>query len=64
MAQQFELSSRRRSLQAGEWRLVAFGRIAVALLIAAAGAVHLYLRFDYFHRVHVIGALFLAKARR
>jgi hypothetical protein len=35
---------------------------AAALLIAAAGAIHLYLWFDYFHRVHVVGALFLVNA--
>jgi hypothetical protein len=33
-----------------------------ALLVSAAGALHLYLWFDYFHRVHVVGALFLANA--
>ena len=38
------------------------GRVATALLVAAAGAIHLYLWFDYFHRVHVVGALFLANA--
>lgn len=31
-----------------------------AALIAATGLVHLYLYFDFFHRVHVIGPLFLA----
>src|SRR5262245_54910394 len=36
-------------------------RVALALLVAA-GAIHLYLYFDYFHRVHVIGALFLINA--
>jgi hypothetical protein len=35
---------------------------AAALLVAAAGAIHLYLWFDYFHRVHVVGALFLLNA--
>ena len=39
-----------------------YGRVALALLVAAAGAVHLYLYFDYFHRVHVVGALFLVNA--
>jgi hypothetical protein len=34
-------------------------RIAGALLVVAAGAVHLWLYFDYFHVVHVVGALFL-----
>jgi hypothetical protein len=31
-----------------------------ALLVLTTGALHLYLWFDYFHRVHVVGALFLA----
>lgn len=35
---------------------------AAALLIAATGGIHLYLWFDYFHGVHVVGALFLANA--
>ena len=38
------------------------GRVALALLVAVAGAIHLYLYFDYFHRVHVIGVLFLVNA--
>ena len=37
-------------------------RVALALLVAAAGAIHLYLYFDYFHRVHVVGVLFLVNA--
>jgi hypothetical protein len=37
-------------------------RVALALLVASAGAIHLYLYFDYFHRVHVIGVLFLVNA--
>lgn len=32
------------------------------MLVLAAGAIHLWLYFDFFHRVHVIGALFLANA--
>lgn len=36
--------------------------MAAALLVAATGAIHLYLWFDYFHRVHVVGVLFLANA--
>lgn len=36
--------------------------MAAALLVAATGAIHLYLWFDYFHRVHVVGDLFLANA--
>jgi hypothetical protein len=39
-----------------------FARVALALLVAAAGAIHLYLYFDYFHRVHVVGVLFLVNA--
>jgi hypothetical protein len=35
-------------------------RLIAALLVAAAGAIHLYLYFDFFHRVRVIGALFVA----
>ena len=37
-------------------------RWATALLVAAAGAIHLYLYFGYFHRVHVVGVLFLVNA--
>jgi hypothetical protein len=37
-------------------------QVAAALLVAATGAIHLYLWFDYFHRVHVVGDLFLANA--
>lgn len=37
-------------------------QISLALLVVAAGAIHLYLYFDYFHRVHVIGVLFLVNA--
>ena len=37
-------------------------QISLALLVAAAGAIHLYLYFDYFHLVHVVGALFLVNA--
>ncbi len=39
-----------------------FARWDTALLVAAAGAIHLYLYFDYFHRVHVVGVLFLVNA--
>ena len=38
------------------------GQVAAGLLVATAGAIHLYLYFDYFHRVHVIGVLFLVNA--
>jgi hypothetical protein len=37
-------------------------QVVLALLVAAAGAIHLYLYFDYFHRVHVVGVLFLVNA--
>lgn len=37
-------------------------QISLALLVATAGAIHLYLYFDYFHLVHVVGALFLVNA--
>jgi hypothetical protein len=61
MAQYIDLSartsvSRRRAVGA------AAAQGAAALLVAAAGAIHLYLWFDYFHRVHVVGALFLVNA--
>jgi hypothetical protein len=36
--------------------------MGAAVLVAAAAAIHLYLWFDFFHRVHVVGALFLANA--
>jgi hypothetical protein len=42
--------------------MVRYARVALALLVAAAGAIHLYLYFDYFHRVHVVGVLFLINA--
>ena len=37
-------------------------RVLAAALVAATGGIHLYLWFDYFHRVRVIGALFLVNA--
>jgi hypothetical protein len=37
-------------------------RVLGAILVAAVGGIHLYLWFDYFHRVHIIGTLFLANA--
>jgi hypothetical protein len=61
MAQYIDLSTRRpasRKIGAG----VTAGRFAAALLVGAAGAIHLYLYFDYFHRVHVVGVLFLVNA--
>ena len=56
MAQYIDVSAGRRAGGV----LAAQG--AAALLVAAAGAIHLYLWFDYFHRVHVVGALFLVNA--
>jgi hypothetical protein len=61
VAQYIDLSartsvSRRRAVGA------AAAQGAAALLVAAAGAIHLYLWFDYFHRVHVVGALFFVNA--
>lgn len=46
----------------GPWLRPTPATVAAAALVAAAGAVHLYLWFDYFHRVHVVGALFLVNA--
>jgi hypothetical protein len=37
-------------------------RAVGAALVAATGAVHLWLYFDYFHEVHVVGILFLVNA--
>lgn len=61
MAQYIDLTARRRArrTRAGGLALAWWG---TALLVAAAGALHLYLWFDYFHRVHVIGVLFLVNA--
>jgi hypothetical protein len=56
MAQYIDVSASRR---AGG---VVAAQGAAALLVGAAGAIHLYLWFDYFHRVHVVGALFLVNA--
>jgi hypothetical protein len=44
------------------WGMAKLARWSTALLVAAAGAIHLYLYFDYFHRVHVVGVLFLVNA--
>jgi hypothetical protein len=41
---------------------VLLARVIGALLVLAAGAIHLWLYFDYFHRVHVVGVLFLLNA--
>jgi hypothetical protein len=61
MAQYIDLNARRASTETRA-RGVAATRRATALLVAAAGAIHLYLYFDYFHRVHVVGVLFLVNA--
>jgi hypothetical protein len=37
-------------------------RCSAAALVLAAGAIHLWLYFDYFHSVHVVGVLFLLNA--
>lgn len=37
-------------------------RFVGSLLVLAAGAIHLWLYFDYFHVIHVIGVLFLLNA--
>jgi hypothetical protein len=42
--------------------LVVGARIFGALLVGAAGGLHLYLYFDYFRTVHVVGTLFLLNA--
>jgi hypothetical protein len=42
--------------------MVRYIRVVLALLVAAAGAIHLYLYFYYFHRVHVVSGLFLVNA--
>jgi hypothetical protein len=61
MGEYIDLSARRSSTrERADGRLAARG--TAALLVAAAGAIHLYLWFDYFHRVHVVGALFLLNA--
>jgi hypothetical protein len=62
MAQPVEsVSGRRRARRSGR-ELQVSGGAAAALLVAAAGALHRYLWFDYFHRVHVVGVLFLVNA--
>jgi hypothetical protein len=61
MAQYVDFTARRSSTRKRADGLRA-AQGAAALLVAAAGAVHLYLWFDYFHRVHVVGALFLLNA--
>jgi hypothetical protein len=57
MAQYAEPSTRRHAAS-----IRGAAEVSLALLVAAAGAIHLYLYFDYFHRVHVVGVLFLVNA--
>ena len=61
MAHYLDLTARRRPTRAKAAGL-AVATWTTALLVATAGAIHLYLWFDYFHRVHVVGALFLVNA--
>ena len=61
MAQYVDRSTRRGAARTTSAGPVA-GRVGVSLLVGAAGAIHLYLYFDYFHRVHVVGLLFLVNA--
>ncbi|MDX6548845.1 MAG: hypothetical protein QOG33_2395 [Gaiellales bacterium] len=42
--------------------MIPVGRWLSAGLVFAAGAIHLYLYFDYFHKVATIGPLFLLNA--
>jgi hypothetical protein len=37
-------------------------KVSGALLVLATGALHLWLYFDYFRQVHVVGVLFLLNA--
>ncbi len=60
MSQYVDLSGSRRAGRTNAG--LAAGQVAASLLVAAAGAIHLYLYFDYFHRVHVVGVLFLVNA--
>jgi hypothetical protein len=61
MAQYIDLSTRRASPRKRTGGLAA-AWWATAVLVAAAGAIHLYLWFDYFHQVYVVGVLFLVNA--
>jgi hypothetical protein len=61
MAQYIDLTARSRSTRQRAGGPAA-AQVAAALLVGAAGAIHLYLYFDYFHRVHVVGVLFLVNA--
>ena len=61
VAQCIDLSARRRAARPRAGGLAA-AQVSLALLVGAAGAIHLYLYFDYFHRVHVVGVLFLVNA--
>jgi hypothetical protein len=61
MAQYIDLTARRSAKRKRTHGVVA-AQGAAALLVATTGAIHLYLWFDYFHHVHVVGALFLVNA--
>ncbi len=37
-------------------------QVVGALLVGATGGIHLWLWFDFFHTVHIVGALFLVNA--
>lgn len=61
MAQRIDLSAGHgRTRKWADGPVAAQG--AAVLLVGAAGAIHLYLWFDYFRVVHVVGALFLVNA--
>lgn len=62
MADAFTVGARFRVGKLRTLDVRAWNRVSSALLVAAAGAIHLYLWFDYFHRVHVVGVLFLVNA--
>ncbi|HJQ74463.1 MAG TPA: hypothetical protein VJ814_06225 [Gaiellaceae bacterium] len=61
MAQYVDLTARRDSTRTRA-TAQAPAYWATASFVGAAGAIHLYLWFDYFHRVHVVGDLFLVNA--
>jgi hypothetical protein len=61
MAQHVDRSTRSGAARR-TWAGPDAARLPLAILVATAGAIHLYLYFDYFHRVHVVGVLFLVNA--
>jgi hypothetical protein len=52
----------RRALDGWIRRVNGALRLSTAGLVGAAGSIHLYLYFDYFHKVPTIGTLFVANA--